>query len=245
MTHRVFSRNAASSRAIPIEKMIKQVEDSPVMPLYWGSNKSGMQATEELKGTGLYAATLAWLKGRDQAVLAAKEMLEAGAHKQIVNRLLEPWMFITVILTATEFENWYKLRDSEFAQPEIAWVAREMRKAQEKSEPESLRLGEWHLPYIELENTNSPLYLDIGSIPNADSIVKIATARCARVSYLCHDGKRDYTKDIALHDRCRDLGHWSAFEHCAKATTSNKQVGNFRGWKQYRKTFQGESGVKV
>lgn len=249
------SRSSASSRAIPIKRMIRQVEDDPVMFKWWGKNQSGMQAKEELTGVALENAKETWLAARDSAVKYAWELNDLGLHKQSVNRILEPWMFITVILTSTEFENWYNLRDDPDAQPEIAWVAREMRKLHDSNEPEKLALGEWHLPYIELRDDRSPLYIDIkrlidscgGSGRGAEKkLMQIATARCARVSYLTHDGKRDYGKDIELHDRCRDNCHWSPFEHCAEADDRSGRHGNFVGWRQYRKLFKNEhSGRKL
>lgn len=245
MTHRLFSRNSASSRALPTAKLLDQIENNPVMPKWWGANQSGMQAKAEVAQDVILPVMQQWLAARDEAVKAAKALHELGLHKQIANRVLEPWMFITVIVTATEWDNWYYLRDSEFAQPEIAWVAREMRKCHEESTPVPIHPGDWHLPYVELSDRDSPLYVDVmeAEVKGEDvweTLVKIATARCARVSYLTHDGKRDYSKDIELHDKCRDNGHWSAFEHCAEAMPTSTQSGNFWGWTQYRKTFKNE-----
>lgn len=251
MTHRLFSRNSASSRALPTKKLLEQIENNPVMPKWWGKNQRGMQAQEEMDEWGRKECQREWLVARDKAVETAKHLHEMGLHKQLANRVLEPWMFITVIVSATEYDNWYYLRDSEFAQPEIAWVAREMRKVMAESIPKACVAGIWHLPYIELEDKTSPLYVDLFDLCRSQGLVvcdhnlnmllaKISTARCARVSYLTHDGQRDYTKDIELHDKCRDNGHWSAFEHVAEAMGEEKWSGNFLGWKQYRKTFDNE-----
>lgn len=253
LTHRLFSRNSASSRAIPVEKIMAQVRDNPVIPKYWGKNQSGMQAKVELKGEELAVAKAAWLTARDQALLSAEALLNAGLHKQLVNRVMEPWMFITVIVSATEYENWFALRDHRDAQPEIAWVAGAMRDAFYASTPTIMRPGDWHLPYIELEDNLHPLYVDQKELVrrtfNTDwihreevlqALKKVATARCARVSYLTHAGVRDYSKDIELHDKCRDKYHWSAFEHVAQALGSNTMSGNFKGWRQYRKDFENE-----
>lgn len=247
MTHRLFSRNSASSRAIPTKKLLEQIENNPVMPKFWGKNQKGMQAAKELLGVDLIDAQTEWLIARDKAVESAKAMHIIGVHKQLANRVLEPWMFITVIVTATEYENWYYLRDSEFAQPEIAWVAREMRKKHEESLPQPIEEGRWHLPYVELDDVNSPLFVNAHEVmevadgtPLEEMLVKISTARCARVSYLTHDGQRDFRKDIELHDKCRDNGHWSAFEHPAFAMRDSRMSGNFKGWTQYRKTFKNE-----
>lgn len=256
LTHRLFSRNSASSRAIPIAKIMTQVRDSPVIPKYWGKNQSGMQAKVELKGEELRVAKAAWLRARDQALTSAADLVAAGLHKQLVNRVMEPWMFITVIVSSTEYENWFALRDHEDAQPEIAWVAGAMRDAFEMSTPDILAPGEWHLPYVELEDDTHPLYVSTEEIQQTFqrtlhtqqlndaqmslALRKISTARCARVSYLTHAGVRDYSKDIELHDKCRDKYHWSAFEHVAQAMDNDEMSGNFRGWKQYRKTFANE-----
>lgn len=265
MTHRLFSRNSASSRALPTEKLLEQIENNPVMPKFWGKNQSGMQAAEELTGMDLHHAKTAWLSARDKAVHHAKMMHDIGMHKQLANRVLEPWMFITVIVTATEYENWFWLRDSEYAQPEIAWVAREMRKQYKENKPIQCGPGVWHLPYVVIDDPDDPLYVNLRELAEAielpghsnaiysagqkdlinKALIKIATARCARVSYLTHDGQRDYTKDMMLHDKCRDNGHWSAFEHCAEADEASTRHGNFVGWRQYRKTFKNEHAGRI
>lgn len=258
MTHRLFSRNSASSRALPTKKLLEQIKNNPVIPKWWGKNQSGMQAREELKGWRLFLAKRTWLFARRLAIMAAVLMHWLGLHKQIANRVLEPWMFITVIVTSSEYENWFYLRDSEYAQPEIAWVAREMRKLYESNEPDKLLIGDWHLPYVELVDKESPLYVDVEELASilgksarphntavVDMLIKIATARCARVSYLTHDGKRDYSKDIELHDKCRDNGHWSAFEHAAECDGESSRHGNFVGWRQYRKSFKNEHAGRI
>ena len=242
MTHRLFSRNAASSRAIPTKKLIDRVLENPVMPLFWGKNQSGMQAQEELQGADKERAIDEWLIARLEACKAARRLLELGVHKQIVNRVIEPWMFITVIVSATEYENWFHLRQKD-AQPEIAWVAGEMHELYTSRVPKELKLGEWHLPYVELEDKHSPLYVDFRdtTLSRASILRGISTARCARVSYLTHDGKRDPAADIALHDRLAESGHWSPFEHVAEAFANRSfRSGNFFGWRQYRKLFENE-----
>lgn len=246
MTHRMFSRNAASSRAIPTRKMIKMVEDNPAMPVYWGKNKKGMAAIEELKDTNIALAKHAWLKARDSAVRSAKCLYELGAHKQIVNRVLEPWKYITVICTATEWNNFFGLRRHEDAQPEIHHLADLMFEAQEKSEPKLIEQS-WHMPYI----TEEDWTIAIDNSSHGQSVHgaffelrDISVARCARVSYLTHDGKRDHTKDLKLFQMLltgSGHGHWSPFEHVARPFSNpERRSGNFVGWKQYRKEFKGE-----
>ena len=126
-THRVFSRNSASSRAIPVEKQLQRIMDDPFIPVWWGRKQSGMQADHELEGDGLVQAKAEWLAARDSAVGHVQRLLELGLHKQITNRLLEPFMWHTVIVTATEWSNFFALRANPMAQPEIRVIAEMMR----------------------------------------------------------------------------------------------------------------------
>lgn len=242
MTHRMFSRNSASSRAIPIEKMIERVENDPVIPVYWGKNQKGMQAREELNRVEKNYALAEWLQARDEAVHKAAELINIGVHKQIVNRLLEPWMWITVICSATTYSNFFKLRCHPDAQPEIQKLAYMMREEYEKSSPTKLNDGEWHLPLV--SDTRQSIHSTLDWIETGwhiTDLIKISVGRCARVSYLTHHGTRDPNADIDLHDRLLTSGHWSPFEHVAYAAPG-KTSGNFSGWVQYRKQFEGESG---
>jgi len=273
MTHRAFSRNAASSRAIPVKRMIDDIRQNCAMPIFWGKNQAGMQAKEELDdiikrreivvspvGNGLdpykltvtdkHAAKHEWLAARDSAVKHAEKMLELGVHKQIANRILEPFMHMTVIITGTEFENFYALRAHPDAQPEFQDLGYKMLDIYQLSEPKKLKAGEWHIPFgdkiedarlnqlidkINREQQFTPTWHD------EMYKIKIATARCARVSYLNFDGKDDYNKDIELHDILAKSGHWSPFEHSAMALSTSEYSGNFKGWKQYRKMFNEEN----
>jgi thymidylate synthase ThyX len=244
MTHRLFSRNSASSRAIPIERLIAQVVDEPAMPVWWGKNQAGMQAREELTGEALGHARRVWLAGRDEAVATCRALASYGAHKQIANRLIEPWMFITVLVTATEYDNWFGLRDHPDAQPEIAWIARLMREARDLHEPAIRRAGEWHLPLLDQAipggaDCGESWDLEVAG-RSVEDLKLISAGRCARVSYLTHDGKRDVDADIALARRLATSGHWSPFEHVAQAMREPIPSGNFVGWKQFRKEFQNE-----
>ncbi len=245
MTHRMFSRNAASSRAIPSKKMIKMVYDNPAMPVYWGKNKKGMAAIEELSHDEIADAMAIWLCANKNAVRAAEQFRTLKVHKQIANRVLEPWKWMTVICTATQFSNFFALRDHEDAQPEIAHLARMWDVAQKESTPVE-RL--WHIPYIQDDEQELPLQVR----------QHIGVARCARVSYLTHNGTRSIDKDIVLYNRLLtggSSGHWSPFEHVAKSTdwtelrlnfadgTSKREpiwCGNFQGWIQFRKIHRGE-----
>lgn len=277
MTHRMFSKNAASSRAIPIEKMIQQVIDNPAMPVWWGKNQSGMQAKEELdntqkefqillKGengpfltdrlTSLEYAKTYWLKARDEAIQNVKALMCIGLHKQIANRLLEPWFNIRIILSGTEFENFFALRAHPDAQPEIQALAYKMLEEYNKSEPKRLKEGEWHIPFgdklednkiaaarINLYPQSGPTY--IGPTPQEweETKIKIAVARCARISYFNFEGKDDYEADIKLCDRLFGSvpRHLSPTEHVAQALDDDKFIANFRGFKQYRYFFDDQN----
>lgn len=235
MTHRMLSKNSASSRAIPVSKLIERVRRDPAFPVWWGANQSGMQAKAELVGWRRKAAEWLWFKARWIAIACAWVLLKVGLHKQIANRILEPWMYITVILTGTEFDNLWKLRCHPDAQPEFQYIARWMKDVYDRSKPKPLSPGEWHVPLVSMAEL-----AELGH--EYEKVLKVATGRCARVSYLTHDGKRDFQADVDLHDRLLDSGHWSPFEHCAQALTDESWSGNFQGWKQYRKQFQGEDG---
>lgn len=260
-THRVFSRNSASSRAIPVEKQLQRIMDDPFIPVWWGRTQSGMQADHELEGQQLEQARLEWLAARDGAVGHVQRLLELGLHKQITNRLLEPFMWHTVIVTATEWSNFFALRANPMAQPEIRVIAEMMRDLYDESEPALVKGGEWHLPLIQPEERD-------GVFEFSEAARKISAARCARVSYLTHDGRRDIEADLKLYDRLVGAGHMSPFEHVATPFAqpyisrqeralveygdgymdSSDLVkyplahdsGNFRGWKQLRKFLPNE-----
>ena len=233
MTHRQFSRNSASSRAIPVAKMIEAVKNDPAMPVWWGKAQSGMQAREELDADTLGYCKRQWLTARDEAIARAEIMREFGLHKQIANRILEPWMWITVIISSTEWTNFFGLRCHEDAQPEIRHIAEMMQNLHRINTPRPLAKGEWHLPLIQEEDTDCSL----------DEMRRLSAARCARVSYLTHDGRRDLEADYELHDRLVLSGHWSPFEHQATPSHPAYSEGNFTGWQQYRKLFANECRI--
>lgn len=242
-THRVFSRNSASSRAIPIEKTIKRIEDDPFIPTYWGKNQKGMVATRQIDDELCKKASEEWVKARDFAVETAKNLLNLGVHKQITNRLLEPFMWQTVIVTATEWENFLALRCHPDAQPEIMAIAEMMKNAILHSTPSIVDEDSWHMPLVEDEKQ----LLEEGY--SLEDIKKISVGRCARVSYLTHNGSREPKADIELCERLRESGHMSPFEHVAKPMSNddlNKQIylGNFKGWVQYRKELPNEDNFQ-
>lgn len=234
-THRMLSRNSASSRAIPIERMLARVQDDPFIPTYWGRNQKGMQAEQELSAMDQHDARYAWLSARDRAVAYAKDLLAAGVHKQITNRLLEPWLWQTVIVTATEWQNFFALRCHPDAQPEIREIAVRMKALYEQRTPFPVKEGTWHLPLVD---DGAELAADGFTL---EQIRDISVGRCARVSYLTHDGKRDPQADLELCDRLRASGHMSPFEHVARAISTPELSGNLTGWSQYRKMLDGEA----
>jgi hypothetical protein len=287
MTHRVFSRNASSSRAIPVERMIQDIIDDPAMPIHWGKNQSGMQAREEhsaliqfgseMVDTGIGVMEVftylthetAWLRGRDQTIELARAFADAGYHKQIVNRLLEPWLHINVVVTATEWDNFFTLRLHPDAQPEIHELARQMKQAMDASTPTLLGPGQWHLPYVDaqIEDDGSQSYrLHHGELGvqfiELEQAKVISDACCASVSYKTVDGQpMTLERAQSIYDKLvkADVFHASPFEHQATPDTHNRELfdrwgehdgwdwqkpalhGNFTGWIQNRKLMETRS----
>jgi thymidylate synthase ThyX len=227
MTHRRFSRNAASSRAIPIRKMIRDVEETPFVPIHWGAAQRGMQAYQEISPEKQEDAKQGWLIARDDAVKAAWMLNDFGLHKQIVNRLLEPFQWMTVVCSGCEpaWANFFDLRCHEAAEPHMQLLANMARREYEAGTPTELGLHDWHLPYIQ--------HQDMEMMSNMQ-LAKVSAARCARVSYLTHDGRRDVSEDLALYERLvgQNPKHASALEHTARAMdygelTYPNQMSNF------------------
>lgn len=273
MTHRVFSRNASSSRAIPTKKLIAEVLDDDLRagPVFWGKHQPGMQAVEELpdaepfaKGWTISAKERAkriWKSAALAAVNSAATLESLGAHKQIVNRLLEPFSHINVVVTATEWDNFFGLRLHPDAQPEMRHLATLMWEAYNNSGQLRLLPGEWHLPYIRQEDYAGAGWATINNasqlegIDETNMLIRVSVARCARVSYESHEtGKRSTVEeDLKLYDRLLTSGHWSPFEH--QATPDNnignevdgdiwanpEDWGNLVGWRQLRKTLPNEA----
>ncbi len=223
------SRNSASSRAIPTSKLIERVSNDPAMPLEWGRNKAGMSASDVLAADEAGAAQAVWLQARDDAVRHARELLELNVHKQELNRILEPFLWHTVIVSATEWENFYSLRCAPNAQPEIRAAALLMREAMDASVPQRLEYGEWHTPLLAPDEAG--LDLEVRR--------RISAARCARVSYLTHEGKREVERDLELFERLRADRHLSPFEHVATPAQDAEFHANFRGWFQMRRDIEG------
>jgi thymidylate synthase ThyX len=272
-THRVLSRNSASSRAIPVWKRLAEIVTYPFVPLQFGKNRKGMQASEEMSPEDAEAARRNWIAGSHLAVLQAFMLaggrggilrdangnaaaegvcdaisklassypgvlsefreLSSGVHKQHANRVLEPYAWHTVITTGTRWRNFYALRASAMAQPEIQELAIVMARAHHGNLPRELEHGEWHLPYVSDE--------EVQEVGDDHQLARISSGRCARVSYLTHDGKRDLDADLSLAERLQKSGHTSPFEHPATThDTTGAYFGNYHGnfgseWMQYRK----------
>ena len=279
-THRMLSRNSASSRAVPFNKMLKQIKERPFIPIKWMKDHKGMQgneyftsddkiANENGKFPAPYMLEKQWLKARDSAILRAKKLSHDGLTKQIVNRLLEPFKWHTVICTATDYQNFFALRAHEAAEIHIQKLAFMMLEEYNNSEPKQLKAGQWHIPFgdsFDQERLDQAFEYHYGfdadwSQEDIEHMfekleVKIATARCARVSYENFEGGDDYQKDIDLHDRLASMGHMSPMEHCGRSMSREEYLSygietpkggengwckNFHGFVQYRSLFENEN----
>ena len=224
------------------------VIDNPAVPLAFTKNQKGMQGGEALTGEQEAAAVSAWLEARDRAVEMANKLADLEVHKQYANRILEPWAHITVVCSATDWDNFFALRCHEMAQPEIHALADLIYEKYINSTPQQLDHGQWHAPF-----TNSPggmlgLCEQIEMDAEPQLRLKKSVARCARVSYLNHEGKNPITEeDLLLYERLLGSAplHASPAEHQAMAIGDpNVRSGNFRGWVQFRKTLKNENVEK-
>lgn len=235
-THRAFSRNAASSRAIPVQRKLSECWSHPFIPIEWGLNKPGMQATREATGWRRLAACATWRLASWFAMGFAWIMHCLGIHKQIVNRIFEPFTYVEVMMTSTQegLENFFRLRADELAEPHMRRLAYLMLAIYNTNQPQVLKRGEWHVPFGDVMPPDRDL----------DEQLKIAVARAARLSYNNRDRvTSDVEKDIALHDKLANDGHWSSFEHAAKCPENEDEArksGNLKGWMQLRKLYPNE-----
>jgi thymidylate synthase ThyX len=255
-THRQFSRSAQSSRAVPVQKMIDAIKNYDSRPKFM-KNESGMQSNEPLKSWEFHHASVCWNEAKEKAINAASALLDCNVHKQFANRLLEPFATVKVVVTATEWDNFFALRLHHAAQPEMQELAQAMRDAIDESVPEMI-IGSWHLPYVDYDTIDLKGLTDCGD--EALELCKlISAARCARVSYLNHDNSTpDIQKDLELAQRLLADKHLSPFEHQARpmnvahaeyhtfgsngfidgATHLDKDLnfwsGNFKSWIQHR-----------
>jgi hypothetical protein len=235
-THRVFSRNSASSRAIPVLKHLDQFLLEPAMPLSYPAEQSGMQGGAELEGEDLYdALTLLtdWHAMTAELVavyISSHPDKPRRLHKSVLNRILEPMMWHTVIVSSTDWDGFFEQRTSELAQPEITAAADLMQAAYGASTPTSVEYGDWHTPLIQPDEKHLSLPVQL----------KVSAARCARVSYMTHDGTRSVEEDLLLYKRLVEAVpmHASPLEHVATprylGLDDKPRLGNFRGWDQLR-----------
>lgn len=263
MTHRLFSRNAMSSRAVPVAKMIEQVRNNPATPIHWGKNQAGMQADVELNGVDKYGNNLAellkvrWYEAAKMQASFAQEFSDHGLHKQIVNRLLEPFQMMKTVLTATEFDNFFWLRCDPDAQPEIQELANCMFEAMKQSKPEYIKEGQWHTPYVdhwkEGEDFGYMIYEDgKPKIINEEEAKAISASCCAQVSYRVLNNTYEKAMDIYNKLASGRKVHASPFEHVAAPMSDSPShddgvthrdniggywSGNLKGWIQLRQTL--------
>lgn len=240
MADRMFSRNAASSRAIPVRKMIRDVWKNPAGPVAWGKNQKGMQARVELHGWRRWLAVRCWYAARYPAILAALVLVWLGLHKQVANRLLEPWMWITVIFTANEpaYRRRFAQRCHPDAQPEYQHVATLAQTALDASTPVERTL---HAPLMTEDDYADMMAYGLTGAGQYATIWHVSTARCARVSYLTHDGRRDLSEDERLYMDLKhaDPPHTSPFEHVLTASEDpERRSGNVVGWIQHREIVE-------
>lgn len=232
-THRVLSRNSASSRAIPVEKQLERLAESPAFPISWPCEQPGMQGGTELEGDDLAEAQTLFEQVHAFTLKAVSDYVSAHpdkahrVHKSVTNRLLEPFMWHTVVVSSTEWENFFGLRCSPQAQPEIRVVAEMMRDIYDNSTPKPVALGEWHLPYIADEERSS---IDIQRLRH------MSVARCTRVSSLHAGDIKDYEVDLRLFNVLTSATppHASPLEHIATPDRGDDVPGNFDGWLQLR-----------
>jgi hypothetical protein len=242
----MFSRNASSSRAIPVERLIQDVLDDPYIPIFWGMNQKGMQAFREgdepvelaryTHNHGGIRCEMhkvdkirAWLHARDQAVTMARAFANAGYHKQIVNRLLEPFGHITVVITSTNWSNFLALRDHKDAEPNIQLLARQIRQALDV-EPQVLQPGQWHMPFVSHDEWKHEPGQE-AALAALENAKKLSVARCASTSYRTTDGfEMTLERAEALYEKLISTPiHASPFEHIVQMDTLRPERGITNG----------------
>jgi hypothetical protein len=229
LTHRTMSRNARSSRAVPVKRMIEEVRNEPFVPWHWGKNMPGMQAKEAMSEDEAAWCANEWRVSAKSAAFTAQLLQVAGAHKQNVNRLLEPYLWIDALVTATEWNGFFALRDHADAEPHLRDLAVMIREAIEEAEPQHLAIGEWHMPYITDAERAGMCH---------EHLLDLSAVRCARISYAPFNGQDDMASEQARVGKLKgEPLHASPFEHQAMADPSYSWPGrhrNFDRWAQYR-----------
>jgi hypothetical protein len=244
-THRSPSRNFQSSRAVPVKQMIEQVRNNPALPVHWGKNEPGMVANNQLAGEQLVDTKGEWFQAAMNAADSAEFMLGEGAHKQIVNRLLEPFMWTKGVTTATykAWQAFFDLRLHKDAQPEIRALAVEMNNAINESTVAELGPDDWHMPYF-----GDGYWLKGCGIPLKDALM-ISASCCGQVSYRKLDDTLEKATKIYGMLNLPENGsykedppHFSPTEHQARAGNGDFEMsGNFHtqdSWMQYRKILE-------
>lgn len=250
MTHRVFSRNARSSRAVPVTTLLKE---DMYIPKFM-KNQPGMQAMEYLDDEAMEDAAHTWKCLALKTKEFVEELHRLGVHKQWANRPLEWFGWIDVLVTSTDWANWFALRDHPDAAPEIHELARLMHQAIGASEPQCLYYGDWHLPFITQDEK-----LGVSDGYEIEQLKVLSTARCARISYKPFDGNADYKREVERYNKLvvSEPVHASPAEHQAtpdfkvqirlgKGQVINcwqnpEEQGNFVGWIQNRKSIPNEA----
>jgi thymidylate synthase ThyX len=264
-THRMLSRNTASSRAIPASKQRSRVLAVPFVPVTIGQNQKGMQAGKELEGWRHWVAINTWKLARYPNVLASWILEKVGAHKQVVNRIVEPWTWTQQVVTCTDLKNVFKLRNHPDAEPHFQLLAKQMVEQVEYVErlfetvnfdsrypdgtpcglsPVNPDKGVLRVQMLKPGEWHLPFINDMEKGYPVEMLKSISTARCARVSYYLPESGKPSTpeRDLELCGRLASSGHWSPFEHVATPVAENVYIGNFRSWKQYRKEYPEEHG---
>ena len=267
-THRMLSKNSASSRAIPVKAMHEFIRANPATPVSWGKNQPGMKADEQVGSTVAEEAEQVWNQAKEDALHWADALAHKLAiHKQIANRITEPWMTMKTVISGTEWNNFFHLRNHADAQPEIKTLAEAMTVAYTTHLPVPLKPGQWHLPYITIAEyvpTGELQYLDSNFDPISLEEAKIISASCcAQVSYRKNDDSFDKAKKIYDQLIMSEPVHASPIEHQATpmdidsmcrfepdtwqpgvthvSANSDLWSGNLRGWIQYRKLIRNEA----
>lgn len=237
-THGIMVKNAQSSRAVPVKKVIEQIRNNPVTPVHWGSNQAGMVAGEEIANQvkvfdveydpevpddGYRTREVAWKVAAREASDTMQNWDNAGYHKQIVNRIGEAFTFVKGVITATEIDNFFHLRYHPDADPYIQELARCMWEAYEQAEHEVLYEGEWHTPYVDHfkrdvngemayinpDCENEPMWVTI------EQALKISSAACGQVSYRKLDTSEETVERVWDRLMNGDIIHASVTGHQA------------------------------
>jgi hypothetical protein len=238
-THRVLSKNTASSRAIPVKTRCDAIEANPFIPESFGKNKKGMQSDELLDAAANAEAEAIWREALADALKHARRLAALNVHKQYANRLTEPFSWVTQIVSGTCWNNYLNLRTHKDAQPEIQKAAHLIKAAMASHKPIVKKPGEWHLPLVHETS------VDIATA------VKISVVRCAAVSYEKHGVQKTVEEELARHDAMLASGHMSPFEHQARVGypheySNHRVLGNYRApWLQYRKQLPNEDVFQI